>query len=95
MMRIAPAAKAFVFAKQSFTSQRTTNVAFTALRMMSSAAPAVKVSSQRILGAVFSLCRIEHYARYSRSTDARSWSYFGYPDDPVDVSRNRELEETH
>jgi hypothetical protein len=41
MMRIAPAAKAFVFAR-AFPTQR--NVAFTALRMMSSAAPSVKVS---------------------------------------------------
>lgn len=38
MMRVLPAARALAFAK---TSNR--NVAFTALRMMSSAAPAVKV----------------------------------------------------
>jgi hypothetical protein len=42
MMRIAPAAKAFVYARASFPSQR--NVAFTALRMMATAAPSVKVS---------------------------------------------------
>lgn len=47
MMRIAPAAKAFVFARQSaFPAQR--NVAFTALRMMSSAAPPVKVGYRAI-----------------------------------------------
>lgn len=42
MMRIAPAAKAFVFARASFPMQR--NVAFTALRMMGTAAPSIKVS---------------------------------------------------
>ena len=40
MMRIAPAAKAFVYARANPVSR---NVAFTALRMMSSAPPAVKV----------------------------------------------------
>ena len=40
MMRIAPAAKAFVYARANPVSR---NMAFTALRMMSSAAPAVKV----------------------------------------------------
>lgn len=40
MMRIAPAAKAFVYARASFPGQR--NVAFTALRMMATAAPSVK-----------------------------------------------------
>ena len=43
MMRIAPAAKAFVFAARSFQPAQQ-NVAFTALRMMSSVAPSIKVS---------------------------------------------------
>ena len=50
-MRIAPAAKAFVYARANPVSR---NVAFTALRMMSSAAPAVKVrvGNRFVLGCV-------------------------------------------
>jgi hypothetical protein len=40
MMRLAPAAKAFAFATSRPANR---NVAFTALRMMSSAAPSIKV----------------------------------------------------
>jgi hypothetical protein len=49
MMRLAPAAKAFAFATSRPGNR---NVAFTALRMMSAAAPSVKVRQRHIMTTV-------------------------------------------